>query len=399
MAHMLALGLVAEERRRRASPDPRSVDCTACSDDEFSKLHGGHEGFDRRGRSCPGDPSAFEWQLPLPPVRFPLRDALLSFQDGVRQLSPRSASTAAEAAANRGPLKVCHTQKSRAMREVGRQRRAGVHYDDRIDRQEMPLAPPVVPEEALRPSPAKKVLPSKSSMDKKAMQRSVEDAGRCSWPRVEESLTEARATGGGGGTVMGKSASDSALVQDGIRPTWTSATRAVMSHSRRAATETSPGSRIGGDTEPTMNSMASTWLSMQSSRALPRSVKDWAARGHEFTDGGLGIGDRFVTHPSEDPAYRSPGPSAYRNQVYGSVSRYVSTSCLPTRQPEARHYSAEVHKMGARRDTSGKVDRQRPAPGTYELKGFVDELVERGTRRVRRQADAAGSKQSAATSK
>jgi hypothetical protein len=43
--------------------------------------------------------------------------------------------------------------------------------------------------------------------------------------------------------------------------------------------------------------------------------------------------------------------------------------------------------MGARRDTQKRVDRARPGPGTYELKGFTDEILQKAARRPKLQAN------------
>merc|ERR1712232_390350 len=150
--------------------------------------------------------------------------------------------------------------------------------------------------------------------------------------------------------------------------------RAVLAHSRRAATDPHSSEEEHARASTTM---ASTWLSMHNSRTLPRPVKEWATKGFEFTDGGLGIGDRF----DMDFAKRSPGPAEYSCRGYGDIARYNSESSMPTKQADARHQSAEAHKMGARRDTGKKADRQRPGPGTYELKGFADEILAKAARR------------------
>jgi len=62
---------------------------------------------------------------------------------------------------------------------------------------------------------------------------------------------------------------------------------------------------------------------------------------------------------------------------------------VPTKQADARFTSAETHKMGARRDMQKKADRQRPGPGTYELKGFAEEILQKCNRRPRKQPDPA----------
>merc|ERR1711904_151022 len=128
--------------------------------------------------------------------------------------------------------------------------------------------------------------------------------------------------------------------------------------------------------------MGSTWLSMQSSR-LPRPLKEWTGNGLEFTDGGLGIGSRFGSGEAAGFARRSPGP-AYNCQDFGSVSKWQSDVTLPTKQPCAKYHSTEVHRMGARRDAAPRMDSQmQPGPGTYELKGFAQQLADKSARRRR----------------
>jgi hypothetical protein len=80
------------------------------------------EGPDRDGRSLPGSAETNDWQLPLPPVRFPLRDALLSFQDSPLQAGNEAAQTL-QNLEKKGPLKVHTTEKFRASRQIGRLRR------------------------------------------------------------------------------------------------------------------------------------------------------------------------------------------------------------------------------------------------------------------------------------
>jgi hypothetical protein len=128
-------------------------------------------------------------------------------------------------------------------------------------------------------------------------------------------------------------------------------------------------------------------MSIQSSRTLPKPVKEWAGRGLEFTDGGLGIGDRFDWSVVAKSSL--PGPGAYNCSEYGDVAKWVPESCVPTKQADARFTSAETHKMGARRDMQKKADRQRPGPGTYELKGFAEEILQKCNRRPRKQTDPA----------
>jgi hypothetical protein len=86
----------------------------------------------------------------------------------------------------------------------------------------------------------------------------------------------------------------------------------------------------------------------------------------------LGIGDRF-DQDVQRLADRAPG-SIYDTD-HGNIGRYRSEASVPTKQPCTKYGSTQTHKMGARRDISGKRDRQRPGPGTYESMGFAQELM------------------------
>merc|ERR1712113_1255310 len=101
---------------RRHEVGARSGDCEACFEHQTGR---GTLALDRQDRSLPG--VAHEWQLPLPPVRFPLREALLQERGGDLP-SPHTEAVAANAA-KRGPLVVKNTEKSRAIRSVGQLKR------------------------------------------------------------------------------------------------------------------------------------------------------------------------------------------------------------------------------------------------------------------------------------
>jgi hypothetical protein len=170
----------------------------------------------------------------------------------------------------------------------------------------------------------------------------------------------------------------------------------VLSHSRRFAAEsvaeqsihgsTHGGSIHGGSAAHGSSAAAkktpvdpmAAWSPQRQSRGLPKPVREWVCKGLEFTDAGLGIGDRFDVDIS-NRAKRAPGH--IYDQDYGNISRYKSEQSIPTKQPEGRHTSTETHKMGARRDVSAKRDRQRPGPGTYEFMGFAQELVHKLNKR------------------
>lgn len=322
-----------------------------------------------------GSAAALDWQLPLPPVRFPLRDALLSFQDHSRPPSVGSAQQEAAAAAYRGPLKVVQTQKSRALRDLGKRRRAGKEWSGRAEA--APLQAPQAPPEAYAARPAKKALHSMATTSKHKYLQHTEAASRCSWVQAAEAKDEKKVPAQGGMSLLSHSQSDSAVgsAQAPHRSTLTSVARTVLSHVRRTQSELSM--QGGGEHS---QALAATWHSTL--RPYPKLTREWLAKGHEFTDGGLGIGPRFKDH---DRRY-APGPGAYQGEAYGSVSRWVGESCQPTKQPDARHTSTEAHKMGARRDTAKTADRARPGPGAYELKGFAEEILQNAARRPRPQA-------------
>lgn len=167
-----------------------------------------------------------------------------------------------------------------------------------------------------------------------------------------------------------------------VRGTLASDARVLLSHTRRFGM--AGGERHLNSTELSTMSQTSlgsaAWASMRDSRMLPRPVREWAERGLEFTDGGLGIGDRF-DKDLQRLADRAPG-YIYDTMDFGSVSRFSSDAPLPTRQAEGRHVSTETHKMGAKRVESSKADRMAPGPGTYEKPGFTDELLYNLARRA-----------------
>jgi len=319
-----------------------------------------------RAASLPGSARSLDWQLPLPPVRFPFRDALLSFGD----FAADGHEAAAQAPA-RPPLKVHSTQKTRAIREIGRQRRSGAIRSGLMEERPQPL--PAAPAEADKPKTPPKAIPSLATNTRQARLRGAEEAGR-DWPVLEESqsapeLSSAGRAGSGGG----------ARVQ--IRETWTSAARTVLGHSRRFPGSLAPTGEGG---QLTLEDAGSRWpgAALQSYRHLPRPVKEWAARGLEFTDAGLGIGDRFDVE-IEQRAKRAPG-FIYDQNTYGNVALWLPCAASqPTKQPDARHVSAEVHRMVGRWRDGPPADRQMPDPGAYEIPGFVEELQRKIARRTR----------------
>lgn len=105
-------------------------------------------------------------------------------------------------------------------------------------------------------------------------------------------------------------------------------------------------------------------------------------KGLAFTDGGLGLGNRMKGGPIDAMRDRSPGP-IYNTQQCGSVSLWIAEASLPTKQPCTQFHSTVTNKMGARRDPPQRLDRQAPGPGTYETKGFTEELLQKHARRPR----------------
>jgi len=347
---------------------------------QFALFRTGSDGLDPLARSMRGS-GPLEWHPPLPPVRFPLRDALTSFQDNAAPPSPRSAAAAAAAAAeSKGPLVAKATEKSRALKQIGRRRRQGVGWTGDEPLQRTPRAPP----ECDRPRPPPKVVQAfvreggdvkpvapLANRVRQAALRGAEEGGGSLWPVLEESKSAPSLSGGSGPS--GRATAETA--EPGARDTWTSAARAVLAHSRRFGGPSRSGSRGAEAGEAHGAEDPATWFgpSPRSCRGLPQPVRDWAARGLEFTDSGLGIGPRFEQELRE-LSRRSPGP-IYEQQTFGSVSRWSSDSILPTKQPCTRHFSAEAHKMGVRRDVQKKGERQKPGPGTYEIRGFADDLL------------------------
>jgi len=367
MADLLYLGSAACER----STGPLDADgpCGACygGGDEMGSPGG------RAQAALPGSAAALDWQLPLPPVRFPLREALLSLQQMPGSDDPLEASAEANALAQKGPLKVYHTEKSRALRAVGQMRRHGqrTHWST-ISLEESPQPIPKAPPEADQPKSPPKSTASKGTLTRRQQRKGAEQAGLASWP------------------IMGESRSAPSLGASGqqgdpseVPHTWSSAARAVLGHSRRF-----PGSMEHGVVHsPTMGSQ---WAgsTLQSYKHLPRPVKEWADTGMGFTDKGLGIGDRFDLEVTMR-ARRSPG-CVYEQQNYGNVALWSPNQSQPTKQACSQHVSTEVHRMGARWRESKLVDRQQPCPGSYEVLGFAEEIQRKAAKGRANKAGAQG---------
>jgi len=301
-------------------------------------------------------------------VRFPLRDALLGHQDMSRE---QEVEVGNSSGSSKGPLRIKMTEKARSLKHLSHRKR---HNLDPPALGEIPAQPlPRPPKDVTARKPAKKALNSYGTEQKNQARRDAEDAAWSMWlPREEPAHPDAAQAPAPGSQ---------------IRSTLTSSARAVLSHSRRFAAESldSPaahGSSKHGGPKPAQDPMAA-WSPARQSRGLPKPVKEWVCRGLEFTDAGLGIGDRFdVT--IQQRADRAPG--TIYEQDYGNVGRYKSDSSLPTKQPAAPFVSCITHKMGTRRDTTTKADRQKPGPGAYELKGFAQELVHKLSKRPQGEA-------------
>jgi len=321
-----------------------------------------------------------DWQLPRAPVRFPLRDALVGFHDPSRSAAEQELDGGTSGVSSKGPLKVHMTQKARHQKYLGHRKRYDLDPPElgEIHAQPLPRPPP----ETTARKPAKKALNSYGTDLRVQAMRNAEDAAWSSW-KPKEDPHEAPQNLPSSNQV--------------IRSTLTSSARAVLSHSRRFAAESladphhqssshgSSAASLGKSTgakKPPQDPLAA-WSPARQSRGLPKPVKEWVCRGLEFTDGGLGIGNR-LDGEIQNRANRAPG-HIYA-QDFGNIGRYKSEASMPTKQPEGRHTSTETHKMGARRDTSGKRDRQRPGPGTYEFMGFAQELDHKLSKRPQGEA-------------
>lgn len=345
----------------------------SCDADDSS--NGGEvEGPERNGLSLPGSQEPNDWQLPLPPVRFPLRDALLSFHDSPVQTGTEAAQTLAHLE-KKGPLKVHTTEKYRALRQIGRIRRSGPIPSGLIE--EPPQPSPQAPPDIDKPRTPPKAMSSVATNTRLAQRRQAEEVG-LQWPLLQESQS-APSLGPGGRT--------------GIRETWSSAARSVLAHSRR-----SPGSKDAahhagrsgshGD-DPQDHAPQWTGAALHSYKHMPIPAKEWVHRGLEFTDKGLGVGDRFDLEV-ELRSRRSPG-LVYEQQRFGSVSLWsLDAASNPTQQACSKHVSTETHRMGSRWREGKGPDKQQPCPGSYEITGFVEELQRKSARRAKGRSTSQG---------
>lgn len=298
----------------------------------------------------------------------------------------------------KGPIKVKTTWKHRMHKQLSRRKR----YDmDPPALGEMaPTQMPRPPPEATMMPPAKKVVAAQSLIREDPLH-----AGRHKALNVDGTASrthhrrKAEAAGVESWMVHAPKPErvESPPPMQAIRGTLTSSSRAVLSLSRRYAAESiqAEQSGLGGGHGSSVMSKASgsskklssdptlAWSPTRQSRGLPRPVKEWVCRGLEFTDAGLGIGDRFDTD-LKNRAERAPGH--IYDQDFGSIGRWRSEASIPTKQICTKYTSTETHKMGARRDMTRKADRQLPGPGTYQLMGFAQELTYKLSKRPKGEA-------------
>mmetsp|Transcript_60259 Transcript_60259/g.152521 ORF Transcript_60259/g.152521 Transcript_60259/m.152521 type:complete len:386 (-) Transcript_60259:68-1225(-) len=383
-ADLLSLGRAAAERRLGAASGSGA---DAAREEGSSETIGGDfggevEGPERDGLSLPGSSEPNDWQLPLPPVRFPLRDALLSFHDSPVQAGNDAAQTLANLE-KKGPLKVHTTEKYRASRQIGRMRRSGSISYGLFEERPQPI--PQAPPEADRARTPPKAMSSMATNTRRAQRKRAEEVG-LQWPLLEESQS-APSLGPGGRTE--------------VRENWSSTARSVLAQSRRSPGGTHAAHNAGGHGRHDIDQQdhTSKWAgaSLVSYKNMQMPVKEWVYRGLEFTDKGLGVGDRFELE-IELRSRRSPG-IVYEQQRYGSVSLWAhDAASKPSQQACSKHFSTEAHRMGSRW-RERKVDKQLPCPGTYEVTGFVEELQRKTARRAKGRPTSQGGEASAVAAK
>jgi len=281
---------------------------------------------------------------------------------------------------SKGPIRVQMTSKAKALKYLSHRKR--YNLDPPAPGEIAPTNPPRAPADVTVRGPAKKALNSYGTEVRMQARRHAEDAAWSTWMPLEEHSDAAQ---------------NPPTSPQAIRGTLTSSARAVLSHSRRFAAQSlvdvstqssahSPSAHAGkssGGAKASSNDPMAAWSPARQSRGLPKPVREWVCRGLEFTDAGLGIGDRFDID-IQNRADRAPG--TIYSQDFGNIARYKSEASMPTKQAAGKFPSCETHKMGARRDTTGKRDRQRPGPGTYETMGFAQELVHKLANRPKGEA-------------
>lgn len=248
--------------------------------------------------TSPSDGSA-GWQLPMPPVRFPLRDALLSFKETSAAQAGREAAADLDRLGARPPLKAKATEKSRALRQVGRMRRHGTGPGSGLI-EEPPQPIPTAPPEADVPRTPPKCLPSPAG--RAGQRRRLVERTAALWPAIKEShsapqlrMLDSSASPGGPAAAAPQASGAPAVVP----VTWTSAVRAVIAHGRRYDEGDLPAGEF----------VVPSWkgVSMVSYRNLPKPAYEWADRGFEFSGKGLGIGPRALDEQIRQMSRRSPG--------------------------------------------------------------------------------------------
>mmetsp|Transcript_15965 Transcript_15965/g.34558 ORF Transcript_15965/g.34558 Transcript_15965/m.34558 type:complete len:367 (+) Transcript_15965:102-1202(+) len=311
-----------------------------------------------------------EWQRPLPPVRFPLREALLSgydiaggagWEDPLPDFRVDPQVQALNRAMGKGSTgKVRETEKSIALAEIGRLRRMGLLTSGLLE--EPPQPRPKPPPEADRARTPPKAMASSCTLSRQARRKQLEQEG-AQWPMIQESASAPS---------LGQRPPSE---EGSYRETWTSAARAVISHSKR----------FPGDMSEEDDEFAPKWAgaSLLSYRHLPRPVKSWATKGFEFTDRGLGVGNRAMEDEVKMMGRRSP-TFVYEAQKYGSIAMWsLDSTSKPSMQPSSKHVSSETHRLGMRRLEKSVDTRQLPGPGSYEISGFVDELKKKIPKKIK----------------
>mmetsp|Transcript_27682 Transcript_27682/g.50589 ORF Transcript_27682/g.50589 Transcript_27682/m.50589 type:complete len:404 (-) Transcript_27682:117-1328(-) len=391
MVNLLNLGRLANERPIDALP-PLEEQLQGWRDASISPSGG----FERGEHALPGGSSAeFDWQLPLAPprsplrntlllaqesslddesLRFPLRDALLSevtptFLSGVLGSSgggPLSRSVRF----NGGPHGVAQTEKSKARAVLGKQKRV---YMDAPEGHLTAIPTPPPHKSVTRPTFSRATQAKQDQLKRDEMDGS-------SWPIFQSASSP----------VLGAGSEDGSPATTQVRGTWTSAARAVLAHSRAG-----PPMRLRARRESSTTDERSTpdwhqgavepWPALQHSahetaswRGLPKQVARWAKGGLEFTDKGIGIGERST------PMVNMEGPGLiYQAHNHGNIASWSSVASKQTKQASAKYASCEVHRIGTRREDAVVTawERQRPGPGSYELGGFVDELGKKSVKR------------------
>mmetsp|Transcript_16010 Transcript_16010/g.36665 ORF Transcript_16010/g.36665 Transcript_16010/m.36665 type:complete len:404 (+) Transcript_16010:61-1272(+) len=391
MVSLLSLGRLANERAIDAVP-PLEEQLLGWRDASTTPSGG----FERGEQALPGGSSAeFDWQLPLAPprsplrntllldasmddesVRFPLRDALLS------EVTPTFLSGVLGASGG-GPLSrsvrfnggshghgVAQTEKSKARATLGKQKRV---YMDAPEGHLTAIPTPPPHKSVTRP------MVSRVTQTKQDQIRRAElDGG--SWPLAPSASSPA----------LGAGSDDWSPATTQVRGTWTSAARAVLAHSRagppvrlRARRESSTTDEKS--TPDWHQGSAEPWPAIQHSahetaswKGLPKQVARWAKGGLEFTDKGIGIGERSTNMITME------GPGLiYQAHNHGNIASWSSEASKQTKQAVSKYPSCEVHRIGTKRDDSVATawESQRPGPGSYELSGFIDELGKKSVKR------------------